>query len=535
MIATGHAYRQASLADTWDAIVIGSGIGGLTAAALLARHGAKRVLVLERHYTAGGFTHTFHRPGYEWDVGVHYIGEVHNPRSAVRTAFDHLTEGRLQWNAMPDIYDRIVIGDRAYDFPSGVDRFCERMKSYFPQEGAAIDRYVQAVEAATEASGNFFAEKAMPAPIAFLAGAFLRKRFLRYAGRTTADVLASLTANRELMAVLTGQWGDYGLPPARSSFGMHALVARHYFGGASYPVGGASQIVHGIAPMIEQAGGCIVVSADVARIVTNAAGHAKGVRMTDGREFHAPVIVSDAGAMNTFARLLDPELASSAGVLEPLRRIPASMSHVCLYVGLRNAPPLDATNLWIYRGADHDAAVARFLEDPAAPFPALFISFPSEKDPTFSKRYPGRSTIEVVAPAPYRWFEQWADTRWKKRGPAYEELKQTVAARLRQELELRVPAVRGHIDYTELSTPLSTRHFANYPQGEVYGLSVTPQRFQTASLGARTPIRNLYLTGADAAVPGVTGALFGGVITASLLLGRNLMSVVTRPEPARAA
>jgi len=87
------SYHQTNVADTWDAIVIGSGIGGLTAASLLARHAGKRVLILERHYTAGGFTHVFHRPGYEWDVGVHYIGQVNDPASSLRAIFDHQPMG----------------------------------------------------------------------------------------------------------------------------------------------------------------------------------------------------------------------------------------------------------------------------------------------------------------------------------------------------------------------------------------------------------------------------------------------------------
>jgi all-trans-retinol 13,14-reductase len=91
MPAKATPYKQAILDDRWDAIVIGSGIGGLTAAVLLARHGGKRVLVLERHYEAGGFTHTFRRPGYEWDVGLHYVGEMEDERSTVRRAFDHVT------------------------------------------------------------------------------------------------------------------------------------------------------------------------------------------------------------------------------------------------------------------------------------------------------------------------------------------------------------------------------------------------------------------------------------------------------------
>ncbi len=114
-----YSYKQAQLAEEWDAIVIGSGIGGLTAAALLSVHGGKRVLVLERHYVAGGFTHSFHRPGYEWDVGLHYIGQVQDEQSAVRRAFDHITDGAVRWSAMPEVYDRAVIDGRIFDFDCG--------------------------------------------------------------------------------------------------------------------------------------------------------------------------------------------------------------------------------------------------------------------------------------------------------------------------------------------------------------------------------------------------------------------------------
>ena len=463
MRQVGHSYKQFAIEDVYDAIVIGSGIGGLTAAALLAKHAGRKVLVLERHYTAGGFTHVFRRPNYEWDVGLHYIGGVGNPKSPVRAAFDHVTEGRLGWNPMPDVYDRILIAGRGYDFPSGIERFRQRMKQYFPGEAQAIDRYIAALCAAAGASNLYFAEKAIPAPIARLIGPLLRRRFLRYADQTTAQALRQFTGNRELIGVLTGQWGDYGLPPGQSSFAMHATVAYHYFGGAWYPVGGASEIAAGIAPVIERAGGQIIVSAEVSEILVER-GRAVGVRMADGREVKARTIISDVGAYNTFARLLP----GGPGVPEELKSIPPSMSHACLYVGLKREagePEFGDTNLWIYDGPDHDAAVERYSADPTASFPAVFISFPSAKDPTFPERYPGRSTIEVVAPMPYGAFERWADTRWKRRGTDYDDFKGDLAARLRAELERHVPATRGKIDYAELSTPLSTRHFSNYEQG----------------------------------------------------------------------
>ena len=90
--------------------------------------------------------------------------------------------------------------------------------------------------------------------------------------------------------------------------------------------------------------------------------------------------------------------------------------------------------------------------------------------------------------------------------------------------------MRGKIDYAELSTPLSTRHFMNYERGEAYGLASTPERFRTRALGARTGIKNLFLTGQDVSGLGVTGAMFGGAVAASAILGRNLVGELSKPR-----
>ncbi|MGO9640789.1 MAG: phytoene desaturase family protein [Candidatus Acidiferrales bacterium] len=530
--AVGSPYKTSDAREeSWDAIVIGSGIGGLTAAALLARHAGKRVLVLERHYVAGGFTHSFHRPGYEWDVGVHYIGEVQQSSSPVRAMFDNLSEGRLEWNPMPEVYDRIRMGEKEYEFVAGLANFRERMKSYFPGDGAAVDCYIAAVLSCAKAMGRFFAEKAVPLAIARVVGSFLRAPFLRWARRTTAEVLAEITPNRELAGVLAGQWGNYGLPPSQSSFAVHATIAAHYFEGASYPIGGAARIAASIAPAIEKTGGKILVSAEVVEILLDRKRHASGVRMSDGREIRAGLVISDAGAANTYRRLLPNSAPGISEVLDELRPLAPSMAHVCLYVGLRQSAAelgLDGTNLWVHPGYNLDANCARSLDQHFSP-PLLFISFPSAKDPDFERRHPGRATIEVVAPVPYEWFRRWEHTRWKKRAPEYDVLKEAISGKLREELEKHVPAVSGKIDYAELSTPLSTRHFMNSECGEAYGFAATPARFQARCLTPRTPVRNLYLTGQDAAILGVTGAMFGGVLCASVILRRNLISAITKP------
>ena len=91
-----QSYKRFQFTQKYDAIVIGSGIGGLSAAAILSKEAGKKVLVLEQHYTAGGYTHVFKRRGYEWDVGIHYIGEVHRKQSELRRLFDYITDDKLK-------------------------------------------------------------------------------------------------------------------------------------------------------------------------------------------------------------------------------------------------------------------------------------------------------------------------------------------------------------------------------------------------------------------------------------------------------
>lgn len=530
MIRIGQSYRKHPPQGRFDVIVIGSGVGGLTSAALLAKHAGKRVLVLERHYMPGGFTHVFRRRGYEWDVGVHYIGGMGSRKSGSLRLFEHVTDGSVEWAPMGDVYDRIALGEDIYDYVAGPERFRERIAGYFPREKDAIDRYLELLRRVERWSGLYFAEKAVPRPVAAVAGALMRAPYLRYARRTTGDVLDELTDNPELKAVLTGQFGDYGLPPARSSFAMHALLAKHYLWGGFYPVGGSSVIAAAIAPVIEAAGGKILFQADVAEVLVRK-GRAIGVRMADGVELEADTVVSDAGVHNTYRRLLPPEVSEAHGLDRRARANPASVSHLCLYVGFKRTAAelgLPKSNLWIYPGPDHDASFANYLVDSEAPLPVVYVSFPSAKDPSFEVRHPGRATVELITLAPFERFETWVGTEWRKRGDEYEALKANLAGRMLDKFERFLPGVRQQIDYMEVSTPLSTRYFAGYERGELYGLDHSPARFLDRSLRPRTAIRGLYLTGQDIASCGVVGAMAGGYLAGSVILGRNLLAAANK-------
>ncbi len=529
MGTVGENYRNFEHMENYDAVVIGSGIGGLGVAALLASEGGKRVLVLERHTVAGGFTHTFSRKGWEWDTGLHYVGGVHEADSFLRRIFDRITESRLEWQPTGDVVDRIVIGNREFEYRAGREQWRGRMLADFPSEGAALDRFLEMVGDAQKRSMGFFGEKAVPTPIAFVFGWLMRRSFLRYSDRFLGEVLDTLTDDAMLKAVLSAQYGDHGMPPAQASFAMHAMVFAHYLEGAAYPIGGSAAIADAIAPTIEAHGGRIVVCAEVDEILI-AKGRVTGVRMADGRDILCPVVVSDVGIPNTAGRLLPEGTPGCRQLLAAAKAAGRSVGHCCLHVGLETtAEQLDLplSNIWVYPGPDHDGNLRQFETDPTAPLPLVFISFPSAKDPDFERRHPGRATIEVTTFAPYERFSRWEDQPAGRRDEAYVEMKKDLSDRLLQTLYQHVPQVEGEVAFHDLSTPLTTRWFCNYEKGEVYGLNHGPARFRQRALKPKTPIKGLWLTGQDACTAGIAGALLGGVLSASAILGRNLLKTIS--------
>ena len=513
-------YSEEISDEKFDAIVIGSGMGGLTTAALLSKAG-KRVLVLERHFKVGGFTHTFKRSNYEWDVGIHYIGGVQRENLVLRRLFDYVTDGNLHWHHMEDVYDRIIFPDKSYDLVAGKNNFFQKLCGYFPEEENAITQYLKLVRESVKSGMAFFGNRALPSALSAVTYPFMSRKYLKLSNQTTMEVLSNLTGNRKLIGVLTGQFGDYGLPPSQSSFAMHASVVHHYLNGGSYPVGGARSIAETIAPVINQSGGVILVSTPVEEILTPG-NKATGVRLSNGDELTAPLIISNAGVHTTFNHLIKNSTFSNRKV----NKITPSCSHICLYIGLKHTAKelgLSTTNLWIYPDYDHDKNIENYNSDPSAPLPVTYVSFPSSKDPEWDKNHPGTATMEAIGFAPYEWFEKWKDTQWKKRDDEYESFKEKLTHRLMENVYKHVPQIEGKVDYLELSTPLTTKEFTGYNKGEIYGIDHTPQRFRERWLKPKTPIKNLYLTGQDIVTVGLASALIAGFLTTSVILKKNIM------------
>lgn len=520
MVRTGTRFRKKKALDHYDVIVIGSGIGGLANAALLSKLG-KKVCVLEQHYTAGGYTHAYEREGYEWDVGVHYVGEVHKPWTKLRRIFDVITDGELEWAEMDPLYDQIFIGDNVYSFYAGRDEFKAELKQNFPDDIDAIDTYVDMIYEVSKKVPKFFSGQAMPKLAGDIYNKFRDKLVPDFFNKSAYEVLTELTSNQELIAVLCGQWGDYGLPPKKISFMMHAMIAKHYINGGAYPVGGSQRIAETIIPIIQRSGGEVFTYAGVEEVLIEN-NVAYGVRLVKGDEITADAIVSCAGLVPTIERLLPADVVKKHGYDRALKKVEVSSAHLCIYAGFKGTAEelgIPKKNLWIYPSNDHDANVEAWEQDPSAEMPLIYISFPSAKDPSWNERYPDKSTVEIVTTCNHEWFSEWKGTTWNKRGEEYDKLKQGFTDRMLATLFKHMPQLKDKLDYVELSTPLSTQWFQWNDSGEILGLDHTVERFQQSWIHPKTKVKNFYLTGSDVVTAGVGGALMGGVMTTMTMMG----------------
>lgn len=491
--------KRAPTDRPWDVLVIGSGMGGMTTAGLLARTG-RRVLVLEQHYVPGGFTHVFRREGYRWDVGVHIVGNTALHALPGRV-MDLLSAGNLKWQPVGDVYDQFFYPDGfSVAFPSDPDTFAAVLLRAFPRAGDQIDRYFAALKATARSLQGWHLSHLVPGAVGRWVSTALSGGPQGPMHVTAAEKLEELIQDDKLRAVLTGQWGYHGIPPSKVSWALHAMVSWHFLHGASYPVGGASRIASTFLQGVADAGGWTRVCADVAQILIEG-GRAVGVRMADGEEIRAPSVVSAAGAWTTVTKLLPPEVGR-AGWAERIAALEPSPAHVCLYIGFKgdiSAAGADRSCQWFFDSWSHEHGTWRVRPGEALSRPPiLFCSFPSLKDPEHTPGVEGRQTGELIAFVPWAAFEAWKDQRCRSRGPAYEAFKAEIAAKMMEVLFEHHPGLRPLVDCWELSTPLSTDHFARAQQGAIYGLAGTPARHDNPWLRPKSPIPGLSGSPANA-------------------------------------
>ncbi len=515
---------EQQIAKAYDAIVIGSGIGGLACACALTRTGHK-VLVLERHFVAGGLTQTFSRNGYTWDVGVHYLGEM-GPADMGRRVLDWLSGRPMEFASVGPVYDTMHFpGGFEFQYARPAEALKRELKDRFPASTTDIDAYFEAIAEAAACGRAIFSARAMPALLGRIVRVWNGRAIERWWGRSTEQALLELARDPRLRAVLAGQRPDYGPDPRVSSFGIHATVTRHYFDGAYYPLNGGKAFADALIPVIEAGGGRVRTRAEVTELLIEN-GSVAGVRLKDGSEQRCTMVFSDAGAQNTVLRLL-PAALREASWVKQIASFQPSACHVQLYLGLDGdirSAGATPSNHWFHESWELGDSLWRNPDREPVP-PVLFISFPSLKAATLSGGPPVKHTAEIVAFTDWKAFAPWEDSRIGRRPPEYADLKRLIGDRLFAQFERHFPALAPMVVEREVSTPLSTVAFTGSVQGGVYGLEPSPRRFLSESLRVRTPVPGLYLAGQDVASAGITGAMIGGVIAAAAVEPRVLSHV----------
>ncbi|MEL4895433.1 phytoene desaturase family protein [Crocosphaera sp. Alani8] len=520
-----------TITEQFDVIVIGSGMGGMTTASLLSQLEGKRVLLLERHFQVGGFTHTFKRHGnLEWDVGLHYVGEVEQG-SVPRAIFDFITQGQVKWQPMPDVYDRLVFPHFTHDVRKGRKHLIAGLIDRFPHENLAIQQYFKDLDRAYMWLELYTVTQMMTGKLWFLAR-LIRKWGEKYAQMTTGEYMNSHFTDPKLKAVLLGQWGLYGLPPCQSAFVGHALLVRHYMEGGYFPVGGSATIAESIVPTIEAQGGKVLKNHSVEEILIKEnqvigvrAFQKKGKRSIE-KIFLANTVISDAGAYKTYTSLIPQEIKLPCRM--ETKKFPNGTANVTVYLGLKSDPKrfgFQGENYWIYSDYDHDDIHACRNELVNGQVNHAFLSFPSLKNPVAKGH-----TAEIIAFIDADSFNAWDNKPWRHRGGDYEELKTRIGNSLVEFVNEHFPGFAEQIEYLEVGTPITTTHFTNHRNGNIYGLPMVPEKFQNRWFSPKTPIQGLYLTGSDAALFGVCGAMTSGLLSAAMATKKpwKLVTMVAR-------
>ena len=502
----------------FDAIVIGSGSGGLVAALALARAG-RRVVVCEQHHLPGGYSQSFSIDGFSFSPGIHYIGQL-GPGGGLRRIYEGLgvANDLVFFELDPDGYDRVVVGEQNFDIPKGRDNFAERLKARFPSEAAGIDGYLQTVS-------RMSSELMWSAPPHGVRDAVLMplrmRTILRYGMLPLTRFLDRFTQEPFLRAILSIQCGDHGMAPSRAPAALHAGLQDYYFDGGCYPRGGGHAIPDALIEHIRRHGGEVMLGAEVTRILVED-GRAIGVRLADGRELRADIVVSNTDPGVTWGRLIEAQHVS-ARLRRRIARTRYSLSTLSLFLGVDmdlRAAGLDSGNIWYSRTSDIDAAyrlaergdLARVTE-----IPALFFNASTLKDP--SLRSDGLHTVEALALASARSFARWRSSRPGKRPLDYRHFKEFLSDKILEAIERFVPGLRERVVFRTLGTPLTNMHYLHASEGGIYGTQKTLSNLGPFSFPLRTAIRGLYQCGASTLAPGINGVSKSGLGAAAAALG----------------
>jgi phytoene desaturase len=468
-------YHKAPRKDSYDVIVIGGGMAGLSAGAGLAHQGAD-VLVVEAHYHAGGYAHAFRRKQFLFDSAVH-LTPGGGPGGGLRQLLeawgvDHLVD----FLPVQPMYRTMGPG-LLTNIRSGKEEFIESHAEHFPHERAGIRSLVETMDRMAAEIRELGATEVPPSQMMRM----MVKRcptVLRNSNRTLQRLLDDHVKDPLCQSVLSTLWTYLGLPPSRCSAVAFAVMMMSFVNEHAYYVRGTFQrLADAFVAAIEKFGGEVVMPRRVDKILLDERGHAAGIKLDKGgEEIRARYVISAADAFQTFLHMigpdrLDPQFAAS------LETRGLSISAFEVFLGVK----LDLAAMGVVHEtffAPCHSAEQVYDSHASGEVLGCGLSIPSIEDPSVAP--PGHHTVCITMFAP--WAESW------------KEEKQRLTDRLIDEAEEVIPGLRAAIVYSDSGTPTTMQRYSGNTRGAIYGWDATPKSLATR-LAMETPVPGLFLAG----------------------------------------
>ena len=429
---------------------------------------------------------------------------------------DHVTDERVGWVKLDDVYDVAVVDGEKYAMRAGQQEsdFVER----FPADAVAIRAVFADMRKLAHTGKSLFTDQVasgyVAQPVITLFGQKSRGQ------ETINEALDRLrVTNPKLRRVLCYHLGDLGVSETTGSWLMMSLLWTSYEAGAAYPRGGSSVIASAVRHVVEGADGKCVTSAPVASILVEN-GIATGVRLV-GRDIplRASKVISCVGALNTFGKLLQHEPLADR-TRRRLAELPNGESFFSVFVALRGAPDelkLTSGNVWVHPSPSTVTGTTS-KESP------VFISFPCAKDmPSWKERFPSSSVAELLA---YANYDEWAQA---KADGTYEDRKAARTNELVARFVEQFPLLKDKIEWTDAASPLTFERFLGSTRGAAYGLPGNPPVLRARREWLTACVRDipgLYLGGQDVLSNGILGAMMGGITAACAASSKVLFQVI---------
>ncbi|MFI0982062.1 phytoene desaturase family protein [Streptomyces sp. NPDC021093] len=511
------SFSSPSSPRSYDAVIVGGGVGGLVCAAYLAVAG-RRVLLAEQHDVTGGNAQVFRRRrAYEFDVGMHYVGDC-GPDGLLPAILAGLGIGADRVAFRPlnaDGFDRLVLPGRTVDVPVGWDAYLKRLCAALPAERPGLTRCVHTLRdiAADLRGGMTTPPGADRAPMS--------KALMSWGGRTLGDLYADCRLGPAARTLIAAQSGNYGTPPSRTLNSTHATMLDHYLRGAYAPVGSGQTMIATLVEVIEAHGGQVRTRCPVEQILVTDDRRAEGVRLATGETVHAPLVISNADYRRTVLDLCGGR-GFSAPVVERTRRATMRAAVATAYIALDRPLDLPNTNIWWWAHTDIEAAYAQALEGDGSDPTFAFLSFGSLKDPdSRTVCPPGHSNFQIMTLMPPL---EGPPGRYR-RDPAYEAVKTRLRDNLVDIAEAALGPIRPHLTHLETATAHTNHRYIQGGSGTPYGFDDWGGHGRRPSI--RTGVRGLYAVGANSSFgAGILGTALSGISAAGRILDRPLLSEV---------